>query len=260
MLRPFASLRGCSLTASDGEIGTVYEFYFDDKRWTVRYLVVDIGSWLDAGLVLVSPEALAETDSDAGTIHVNLSKEEVRCAAAAESDSPVSLQEKETVQRREELALPTVTAARTQQGAFAPASRFTKDARDSAAHSSSRNLRCGDPHLRSSGALTKRYAIRSQNGIIGTVDDFIVDDREWRVNYFVIHVGGWLFGKRILLEPEWVKQISADEQEICVDLPRCAMKDAPRFNPFAPITQFDQQRLHYFYRRERNCRSVRARR
>jgi hypothetical protein len=31
---------------SDGELGKIKEFYFDDYYWTIRYLVVDTGNWL----------------------------------------------------------------------------------------------------------------------------------------------------------------------------------------------------------------------
>jgi len=46
MLRSIKQLYGDKLGASDGEIGQVKDFYFDDQNWTVRYLVADTGSWL----------------------------------------------------------------------------------------------------------------------------------------------------------------------------------------------------------------------
>ena len=39
-------LIGMSIGASDGLIGHVKDVYFDDRRWVVRYLVVDSGDWL----------------------------------------------------------------------------------------------------------------------------------------------------------------------------------------------------------------------
>jgi len=46
MLRSVKQLYGDKLGASDGEIGRVKDFYFDDQNWVVRYLVADTGSWL----------------------------------------------------------------------------------------------------------------------------------------------------------------------------------------------------------------------
>ena len=46
MLRSVKQLYGAKLGASDGEIGHVKDFYFEDQNWVVRYLVADTGSWL----------------------------------------------------------------------------------------------------------------------------------------------------------------------------------------------------------------------
>ena len=46
MLRSVSELTGYSILATDGQIGKVAEFYFDDITWTIRYLVVDTGNWL----------------------------------------------------------------------------------------------------------------------------------------------------------------------------------------------------------------------
>jgi len=46
MLRNIKNLRGYVIRAIDGTIGKVNDFYFDDEDWSIRYLVVDTGSWL----------------------------------------------------------------------------------------------------------------------------------------------------------------------------------------------------------------------
>ena len=58
MLRSVEKLFEDKLGASDGEIGHVNDFYFDDQNWAVRYLVADTGSWMPGRLVLISPHAL----------------------------------------------------------------------------------------------------------------------------------------------------------------------------------------------------------
>jgi PRC-barrel domain protein len=44
MLRNVKDLRGYGIRASDGVIGKVDDFYFDDETCAIRYLVVDTGS------------------------------------------------------------------------------------------------------------------------------------------------------------------------------------------------------------------------
>ena len=62
MLRKIKDLRGFELFATDGDIGSITEFYFDDLDWTILYMVVDSGAWLPGRRILVSPASLGEID------------------------------------------------------------------------------------------------------------------------------------------------------------------------------------------------------
>ena len=44
MLFKAKTLKGYKLDSLDGEIGEIKEFYFDDRHWTIRYLVADTGN------------------------------------------------------------------------------------------------------------------------------------------------------------------------------------------------------------------------
>src|SRR5438093_13557680 len=50
-------LFGYRLGARDGSAGHVHDLYFDDRRWLVRYLVVDVRHGLASRRVLISPSA-----------------------------------------------------------------------------------------------------------------------------------------------------------------------------------------------------------
>jgi hypothetical protein len=62
MLRSMKDLHGFRIGATDGDIGTVQECYFDDVSYTVRYVVVDTGGWLGERKVLLSPIAFRAMD------------------------------------------------------------------------------------------------------------------------------------------------------------------------------------------------------
>ena len=55
MQKSVNDLNGKTIVATDGEIGTVGDFYFDDKSWTIRYLIARTGSWFQGKDVLLSP-------------------------------------------------------------------------------------------------------------------------------------------------------------------------------------------------------------
>jgi hypothetical protein len=78
--------------ASDGDIGHVKDFYFNDQQWAIRYVVADTGSWLLGRLVLISPLAFGNLRQDADCLLVNLTRQQIENSPAIESHKPVSLQ------------------------------------------------------------------------------------------------------------------------------------------------------------------------
>jgi uncharacterized protein YrrD len=257
MLRPFHSLRSARLAASDGEIGHVQDFYFDDEHWTVRYLVVNTGSWLFEREVLVAPQTVGEVDLERGTIAVHLTREQVRESPSVDVDKPVSRQQEEELHRYygwspywspvdEGAGMMLPPVALVPPPAFAPPPVVSEDTEPNLASEERR----ADPHLRSGAELLSGYTIHAEDGEIGRVDDVILDDQGWRVRYFVIHTGPWFLGKDVLLPPEWIERISYDRTEVSVKLPRSAIKDAPSFRRGAPLSREDEQKLYDHYGRK----------
>ena len=76
MLHLAHKIAGATVSGTDGEIGTLEDFYFDEPGWTVRYLLVDTGTWFKGKRVLVSPRWV-QSDWGRGGVHVNLSRDEV---------------------------------------------------------------------------------------------------------------------------------------------------------------------------------------
>ncbi|HEV3409244.1 MAG TPA: PRC-barrel domain-containing protein, partial [Chthoniobacterales bacterium] len=140
-------------------------------------------------------------------------------------------------------------------GAFAP-ERYTerKTANDAVPGEKQGQ---GDPHLRSSAELANRYAIHAQDGEIGRVYDFLVDDENWRVRYLIVRTGLW-FGKDVLLAPDWIVGISFERYEVFVNLPRSAIRSAPEYDSTATLSRSYEQRLHDHYGRKKYWEAVEA--
>ena len=96
MLRSMKALDGFTIGASDGDIGTVKEGYFDDRSFTVRYIVVDTGGWLAARKVLLSPIALRTMDWERQRITAALTKAQVEKSPNIDTENPVSRQHETT--------------------------------------------------------------------------------------------------------------------------------------------------------------------
>ena len=54
MLWTASGIKGYTVEASDGSLGAVSDFLFEDASWIVRWLVVDTGNWL-SGAKFFSP-------------------------------------------------------------------------------------------------------------------------------------------------------------------------------------------------------------
>jgi hypothetical protein len=106
----------------------------------------------------------------------------------------------------------------------------------------------GDPNLRSV-AEVKGYEIKARDGMIGHVDDFILDDENWTVRYLVVDTRKWLIGKRVLVSPLWVADVRWDQREVEVDLTRAQVKDSPEFKPDEPVNRTYEARLYDYYGR-----------
>ena len=76
MLRSVSGMRGFTIHATDGDMGAVDEFLFDDEHWTMRYLVAHTGDWLTGRLVLVSPMAFRAVAWDRETFDVALTRQQ----------------------------------------------------------------------------------------------------------------------------------------------------------------------------------------
>src|ERR1700683_2509595 len=92
MLTNSTNLKGFTIRARDGELGTVDQFYFDDETWAIRYLTVETGGWLGGRQVLISPISVVHTDWQHKRLDVALTKKQVERSPDIDAHEPVSRQ------------------------------------------------------------------------------------------------------------------------------------------------------------------------
>ena len=91
MLRCVKSLEGSSIGATDGTIGKVKDFYFDDEARVIRYAVVNTSAWLGRE-VLLSPYSIGQADWAEKALPVSITKEQVKNSPDIDTDKPISRQ------------------------------------------------------------------------------------------------------------------------------------------------------------------------
>jgi PRC-barrel domain len=78
-LRSTADVSGYDIQASDGSIGHVHDFVFDDANWAIRYLVVDTVNWWPGGKrVLVATRWIDGIDWTQRKVSTSLSRDNVK--------------------------------------------------------------------------------------------------------------------------------------------------------------------------------------
>jgi hypothetical protein len=230
MLRNLRELFGFAIMATDGEIGRVHDFYFDDQAWAVRYLVSETGHWLTGRLVLISPQALRAPDWRKHAFPVSLTKQQVEDSPSIYSDLPVSRQHEIELHRH--YGWTPYWGGGIFPGdmlAFYPALMQTIRRPEKEPVPYDPATSGGDPHLRSAREVIG-YHVRAIDGEIGHVEDFIVEDGGWALRYLVVDTHNWLPGKRVLLSPRWIDEVSWGEARAKVGLRRSAVKEAPEYH------------------------------
>jgi len=92
MLWNASVLDGYAISASDGQLGAVSDFLFDDTSWLVRWLVVDTGKWLSRSKVLLPVSILGHVDEAGKKFSVRLTMQQVKDSPDINTERPVSRQ------------------------------------------------------------------------------------------------------------------------------------------------------------------------
>jgi hypothetical protein len=161
--------------AVDGAIGVVGDLYFNDRTWTVKYVVVRLDKEHLSRSVLISPAALTEFD---GTqLSASLTKNEIADAPDSASDIPVYRQHQVSIVGNHFFSLQPADLF------FSNGMTYPFVARVPASGQSARAP--WDPHLRSVNTVS-HYALHGDEDNCGFAIDMLFDDRLWVLHYIVI--------------------------------------------------------------------------
>lgn len=213
MLYKTKELQGHQLHATDGLIGHVKDFYFDDRNWVIRYLVADTGSWMTGRLVLISPHAFGEFDGEKKILAVNLTRTQIEKSPSIEAHKPVSRQYEVDYYRYYGWPAYWDGGAMWGLGGYPVVVPVSQDEMEAHVHHHHRD----DKHLQSTNAVNG-YEIQALDGPMGTVSGFMVDDKSWAIRELVVETGHWYAGKEILIAPAKIDRISYEESKVFVNL------------------------------------------
>ncbi len=222
MLYSVNELTKYEIAAKDGNIGQVRGFYFDLGTWEIHYLVVDTSKWLPGRRVLVSPVEIRQLNDLDESLVVDLTKDQIKNSPAIEEDAPIarSLNDLNAYygwRSRPSTSLENVDADE-------------------------------DTELRSTAEVIDFY-VEADDGDIGHVEDFLVDNEDWTIRYAVIHTANWLPGKKVLIAADWADDIGWDDKRFHVSMTRDQIKNSPEYDSSTlPERQYEEELYHYYRR------------
>jgi len=242
MLSTAKTLKGYHLAGRDGEIGKVKEFYFDDRYWTIRYLVADTGTWLASRQVLISPYGLGSVDKDSQDIAIALTKQQIENSPSLDSDKPVSRQFEDEYYGY--YGWPAYWGGPYNWGS----SPYIVRDRESRG-GSPRGEKAWDPHLRSTHDVSGHH-VQAADGEIGHVEDFIIDDETWAIRYLIINTKNWWPGKHVLIAPQWIDRVSWSESKVFTRLTRETIQESPEYTTESLLNRDYETILYQHYNRK----------
>ena len=242
MLSKAKTLGRYKLDSRDGEIGKVKEFYFDDRHWTIRYLVADTGNWLAGRQVLISPYALGAVSKEEQHIVIDLTKKQIEDSPSLNSEKPVSRQFEEAYYGH--YGWPMYWTGPYMWGYSPYIVRDHEKWKES-----TQGEETWDPHLRSTHDVSGHH-VQASDGEIGHVEDFIIDDETWAIRYLIVGTRNWWPGKKVLVSPQWIKRVSWSESKVFVNLSRETIKQSPEYTDESLLTRDYEIGLHGHYNRQ----------
>ncbi|GEM_PF-136436 len=247
MQQAASGMIGFAIKGTDGELGKLVDFYFDDVTWTLRYMAVETGEWMKGKEVLISLSEIGRPDWASHVFPVALNRNQVR-------KSPV-IQTARDIDSKYEAALHSYYSWNTYWGGgFYVLPGYGLDMNlsstgneDDEPKSKSQKI---NHNLRSMKEI-KGYQIHAKDGSIGHVEDFIINKDKWDIRHLVIDMGKLMKGKKVLISPCWINSVNWDEGEVFVDLALDAVKRSPVYDPSKPFSlDYEELLLNHFRKPE----------
>lgn len=213
MLWRASAIRGYSVVASDGASGTVDDFIFEDREWTIKWLVVETGTWFAGRKLFVPTSAFGHPDPETKQFSLTMTLAQL-------ADCPAG----DIAELRD-----SSTGAHFTQGEIAASP---------APHSG--------PHYRSL-AVMQQAAVEATDDEVGHADDFLIDPDDWQIKYLVVHTSDWWSGEKILVSSHAIIGIDYMRNILKLDVTRQSVKDGERFSPEQTVDgAFDESFETYF--------------
>ncbi|WP_143709634.1 PRC-barrel domain-containing protein [Salipaludibacillus agaradhaerens] len=242
MMLHYSWLSSYTIYGSDSEIGPVTNVYFDTERWTVRYFIVKTGATFLAERVFISPASIAKIDHKNNVIRLSISSKEVDKAPVPEKE-PLSRQYEKDMHTYYRMS-PYWVGHGIWGPAALPHELLVEDL-------SELPLEREHDHHQSHVYDAENvigYKLATKNDTFGKIDDFLIDESSFEIKYYIADTKKWLpGGKKILISPKWIEEISWEKAQFSIDVTREQLEKAPEYLPELDLDDKRESELWLYY-------------
>lgn len=246
LFRSMRDMRGYRIYAIDGAIGEIEDFLFDDEKWVLRHFVVK----MDNREVLLSPLAFAGANWDARIMNVNLTLEQVMNSPDIDTDLPIS--RKDEAEYYDFYGWPYYWGSIYTTGGgpypFQAGILGTPVSSTNEQKTEPKEFSKDEIHLRSVDEVIG-YHVEAADGHIGRVEDFIMHDAEFHIQFVVIDTTPWWFGGKVIFPTNRIMDVSWPGGLITLDATRHEVKEAPDWDHAKPVCSTYAECIHEHYKK-----------
>jgi hypothetical protein len=233
--------------AKDGTDGNVKDFLFDEESWVIRYLDGDLGEIFTGKRILIPRTSLTEIDWVNRNFLVRLNKSEIQKSPQIEDNLPISRQYEQKLLKHYQTkdywarsyypptGAPTITHASKEWFGPKKVTSTTKVFNEEDLDNSLRSFK-----------EIQGYQIDGLDGIVGHIDDIIIEEEDWRICYAIVETGSWFSSKKILIGTVWMEEISYVDQKIKINLSIESIKNAPTIDFLLLNDEFEKELYDYY--------------
>ncbi|MFW5814285.1 MAG: hypothetical protein ACOCWX_02455 [Spirochaetota bacterium] len=244
MLIRTSRIEGSKIQATDGQIGKVRTFLFDEDQWVLRYIVAEYGFLFFGGHVLLSPISVTGTVEDGQEITVGLTKKQIKDAPSADLARPISRRKEEQFHRYYQIPVywggaglwgSAMTPMEAGTVSYGPATEEEPIAAGE-----------DEYHLRSTREV-EGYKVHTSDGEVGTVAGFLIEDTTWAVRYLRIETKDEIGDGSLYVSPHWVDEISWIERKLSLGINNERLSRVPTVGVQGTPTRDEEEKLHEFF-------------
>lgn len=240
MKHSLKKLSGYSVTTKDGKEGKINDFLFDEKRWVIRYLEVDFGSFLNMKKALIPRSFIENPDQDNEIIKLALEGKDIEACPDIEKGIPISRAYEAELNKYYNInhywmvdpAAVEVPVLYPPRPLGIPGKAIDEDDLDTS--------------LRSYNEV-EGYHINALDGKLGHIDDIIADDYDWQIVHLIADTSNWLpWSKKVIMPLNFLDEISYAKQEVSISLKKDTIKNAPEYDPGGKLELQEEKTAYDF--------------